>query len=65
MFVLVVIVNMQSNKSEVQQALATGTGKKVKILVFAKDTKADETKAAGTDYLGVDEYLNKIQNEGC
>ena len=45
--------------------LPAGTGKQVKILVFAKDAKADEAKAAGTDYLGVDEYLNKIQNEGC
>ena len=44
--------------------LPAGTGKKVKILVFAKDAKADEAKAAGADYVGVDEYVTKIQNEG-
>ncbi|MCQ2609483.1 MAG: 50S ribosomal protein L1 [Lachnospiraceae bacterium] len=41
--------------------LPAGTGKKVKILVFAKDAKADEAKAAGADYVGVDEYVQKIQ----
>ena len=44
--------------------LPAGTGKKVKILVFAKDAKADEAKQAGADYVGVDEYITKIQNEG-
>lgn len=44
--------------------LPAGTGKKVKILVFAKDAKADEAKAAGADYVGVDEYVQKIQGEG-
>ena len=44
--------------------LPAGTGKKVKILVFAKDAKADEAKQAGADYVGVDEYVAKIQNEG-
>lgn len=44
--------------------LPAGTGKKVRILVFAKDAKADEAKAAGADYVGVDEYVTKIQNEG-
>lgn len=44
--------------------LPAGTGKKVKILVFAKDAKADEAKQAGADYVGVDEYVTKIQNEG-
>ena len=44
--------------------LPAGTGKKVKILVFAKDAKADEAKAAGADYVGVDEYVQKIQSEG-
>lgn len=43
--------------------LPAGTGKKVKILVFAKDAKADEAKAAGADYVGVDEYVQKIQSE--
>ncbi len=44
--------------------LPAGTGKKVKILVFAKDAKADEAKAAGAEYVGGDEYAQKIQNEG-
>ena len=44
--------------------LPAGTGKKVKILVFAKDAKADEAKAAGADYVGVDEFVTKIQSEG-
>ena len=44
--------------------LPAGTGKKVKILVFAKDAKADEAKAAGADYVGADEYAQKIQSEG-
>ncbi len=44
--------------------LPAGTGKQVKILVFAKDAKADEAKAAGAEYVGVDEYVQKIQNEG-
>ena len=44
--------------------LPAGTGKKVKILVFAKDAKADEAKAAGADYVGSDEYVQKIQSEG-
>lgn len=44
--------------------LPAGTGKKVRILVFAVDAKADEAKAAGADYVGVDEYVTKIQSEG-
>lgn len=43
--------------------LPHGTGKKVRILVFAKDAKADEAKAAGADYVGGDELIPKIQNE--
>ena len=39
------------------------TGKKVRILVFAKDAKAEEAKAAGADYVGGDELIPKIQNE--
>lgn len=43
--------------------LPNGTGKKVRILVFAKDAKADEAKAAGADFVGADEYIDKIQKE--
>ena len=43
--------------------LPHGTGKKVRILVFAKDAKAEEAKAAGADYVDGDELIPKIQNE--
>ena len=43
--------------------LPHGTGKKVRILVFAKDAKAEEAKAAGADYVGGDELIPEIQNE--
>ena len=41
--------------------LPHGTGKKVRILVFAKDAKAEEAKAAGADYVGGDELIPKIE----
>ena len=43
--------------------LPHGTGKKVRILVFAKDAKAEEAKAAGADFVGGDDLIPKIQNE--
>ena len=44
--------------------LPHGTGKKVRILVFAKAAKADEALAAGADYVGAEELVPRIQNEG-
>ncbi len=44
--------------------LPHGTGKKVRILVFAKDAKAQEALAAGADYVGAEELIPRIQNEG-
>ena len=44
--------------------LPNGTGKKVKVLVFAKGPKLDEALAAGADHVGGEELIPKIQNEG-
>ena len=44
--------------------LPHGTGKTVRILVFAKGPKAEEAQAAGADFVGAEELIPKIQNEG-
>ncbi|MDD3277790.1 MAG: 50S ribosomal protein L1 [Lachnospiraceae bacterium] len=44
--------------------LPHGTGKKVRVLVFAKGAKADEATAAGAEFVGAEELVPKIQNEG-
>jgi large subunit ribosomal protein L1 len=43
--------------------LPNGTGKSVKVLVFAKGEKAHEAEAAGADYVGAEELAQKIQTE--
>ena len=43
--------------------LPHGTGKTARVLVFAKNAKADEAQAAGADFVGAEELVPKIQNE--
>ena len=44
--------------------LPHGTSKTVRVLVFARGLKADEARAAGADFVGAEELIPKIQNEG-
>ena len=44
--------------------LPHGTGKTVRILVFAKGPKAEEAQAAGAEFVGAEELIPRIQNEG-
>ena len=45
-------------------ALPHGLGKEVRVLVFAKGEKVLEARDAGADYIGGEEYVKKIQEEG-
>jgi large subunit ribosomal protein L1 len=44
--------------------LPHGTGKTVRVLVFAKGAKAAEAEAAGADHVGAEELIPRIQNDG-
>lgn len=44
--------------------LPHGTGKEMRVLVFAKGPAADQAKEAGADYVGAEELAEKIQKEG-
>ena len=43
--------------------LPNGTGKTVRVLVFAKGDKAKEAEAAGAEFVGAEELVQKIQSE--
>ncbi len=43
--------------------LPNGTGKEIKVLVFAREGKAEEAKAAGADFVGAEDLVQKIQSE--
>ncbi|NBB87936.1 MAG: 50S ribosomal protein L1 [Bacteroidetes bacterium] len=45
-------------------ALPHGTGKEVTVLVLANEAKQAEAEEAGADYVGLDDYVEKISNEG-
>jgi large subunit ribosomal protein L1 len=42
--------------------LPNGTGKNIRVAVFAKDAKADEAKAAGADIVGAEDLVEMVQN---
>ena len=44
--------------------LPHGTGKQVRVLVFAKGAKSDEAVAAGAEFVGAEELIPRIQNDG-
>lgn len=56
-------INTKKNDEQVRGAvvLPNGTGKTQRVLVFAKGEKLKEAEAAGADYVGDAEYINKIQ----
>lgn len=56
-------VDPRKNDQQIRGAvvLPNGTGKTQRVLVFAKGEKAKEAEAAGADYVGDEEYINKIQ----
>ncbi|MES3702914.1 50S ribosomal protein L1 [Staphylococcus arlettae] len=56
-------IDTRKNDQQIRGAvvLPNGTGKSQRVLVFAKGDKATEAEAAGADYVGEGDYVNKIQ----
>lgn len=56
-------IDVKKNDQQIRGAvvLPNGTGKTQRVLVFAKGDKLKEAEAAGADYVGDSEYINKIQ----
>lgn len=56
-------IDTKKNDQQIRGAmvLPNGTGKDQTVLVFAKGEKAQEAEAAGADYVGSDEFIEKIQ----
>jgi large subunit ribosomal protein L1 len=44
-------------------ALPHGTGKEVRVLVLANESKQSEAEEAGADFVGLDEYVERIEND--
>src|SRR6056297_2403117 len=58
-------INPKKADQQIRQpiSLPHGTGKSVRILVFAQGENAEKAKEAGADYVGAEDYVEKIQNE--
>lgn len=50
---------MLINKLKIKVVLPNGTGKNLKVLVFAKGPKAEEAEKAGADFVGAEELIPK------
>ena len=61
-------LNIDVKKADQQirgaMVLPNGTGKTARVLVFARGAKAEEAKAAGAEFVGAEDLIPKIQNEG-
>ncbi|MEX1055259.1 MAG: 50S ribosomal protein L1 [Rhodothermales bacterium] len=45
-------------------ALPHGTGKEIRVLVLANEGRQEEARQAGADFVGLDDFIDRIQNEG-
>ena len=61
-------LNIDVKKADQQirgaMVLPNGTGKTQRVLVFARGAKAEEAKAAGAEFVGAEDLIPKLQNEG-